>query len=57
VDPEKIRWKGVGWINHALNRDKWQTVEHSSKFLGSVKYERFPDYMTNYQFIKKDPVS
>jgi hypothetical protein len=47
MDRERMRWKGVGWINHALDRDKWQTVEHGSKLLVSAKYERLPEYLTN----------
>jgi hypothetical protein len=48
-----LSWEEADWMHVAQNRDKWRGLMHTLMNLLVIIWREFPNYLSNYQLVKK----
>jgi hypothetical protein len=55
MDHSQIGQGGINWIHLSQDRNQWQALVNTVMNLrGSIKFLEVPEWLSNWQFLKKD---
>jgi hypothetical protein len=54
IDLRKMEWDGMDWLDLAQDRDQWRgSCVHSDEPSGSLKWWEVPEWLHNWQLLRK----